>query len=89
MNAYRSHGADGQFALHSAAMRIRAARVLIPLVLLLVVVAFVLIWRVRSQVVYGPMVALCPGPDRYGYTCEGAAAFALSLIHISEPTRPY
>ena len=57
-------------------MRIRAARVLIPLVLLLVVVAFVLIWRVRSQVVYGPMVALCPGPDRYGYTCEGAAAFA-------------
>jgi hypothetical protein len=57
-------------------MRIRAARVLIPLVLLLVVVAFVLIWRARSQVVYGPAVALCPGPDRYGYTCEGAAAYA-------------
>jgi hypothetical protein len=57
-------------------MRIRAARVLIPLVLLLVVVAFVLFWRARSQVVYGPAVALCPGPDRYGYTCEGAAAYA-------------
>ena len=57
-------------------MRIRAARVLIPLVLLVLVVAFVLIWRARSQVVYGPAVALCPGPDRYGYTCEGAAAYA-------------
>ncbi len=57
-------------------MRIRAARVLIPVVLLLVVVAFVLIWRARSQVVYGPAVTLCPGPDRYGYTCEGAAVYA-------------
>ena len=58
-------------------MRIRAARLLIPLVLLaLVAIAFVLIWRARSQPVYGPAVALCPGPDRYGYTCEGAAAYA-------------
>lgn len=57
-------------------MRIRAARLLIPVVLLFVVVAFVLIWQARSQVVYGPAVALCPGPDRYGYTCEGAAAYA-------------
>lgn len=57
-------------------MRIRAARLLIPVVLLFVVVAFVLIWQARSQVVYGPAVALCPGPDRYGYTCEGAAAHA-------------
>jgi hypothetical protein len=44
--------------------------------LALVAVAFVLIWRARSQPVYGPAVALCPGPDRYGYTCEGAAAYA-------------
>ena len=57
-------------------MRIRAARLLIPVVLLVLVVAFVLIWRARSQPVYGPAVALCPGPDRYGYTCEGAAAYA-------------
>lgn len=69
-------GAIGRFALNSAAMRIRAARLLIPVVLLLLVVAFVLIWRARSQPVYGPAVALCPGPDRYGYTCEGAAAYA-------------
>jgi hypothetical protein len=29
-------------------------------------------------------VALCPGPDRYGYTCEGAAAYA--YIDAAMPT---
>lgn len=57
-------------------MRIRAARLLFPLALLFLLVAFVLIWRARSQGVFGPAVALCPGPDRYGYTCEGGAAYA-------------
>jgi len=57
-------------------MRIRAARLLIPLALLVLLVAFVIIWRARSQGVFGPAVALCPGPDRYGYTCEGGAAYA-------------
>ena len=65
-------------------MRIRAARLLIPLVLLAVVIAFVLFWRARSQGVYGPALALCPGPDRYGYTCEGAAAYA--YIDATTPT---
>ena len=66
-------------------MRIRAARLLIPVILLAVlVVAFVLFWRARSQGVYGPTLALCPGPDRYGYTCEGAAAYA--YIDATTPT---
>jgi len=57
-------------------MRIRAARLLLPLAFLVLLVAFVIIWRARSQGVFGPAVALCPGPDRYGYTCEGGAAYA-------------
>ena len=65
-------------------MRIRAARLLIPLVLLAILIAFVLFWRARSQGVYGPALALCPGPDRYGYTCEGAAAYA--YIDAATPT---
>ncbi len=65
-------------------MRIRAARLLIPLVLLAFLIAFVLFWRARSQGVYGPALALCPGPDRYGYTCEGAAAYA--YVDATTPT---
>lgn len=66
-------------------MRLRAARLLIPLaVVILLVFAFVLFWRARSGEVYGPPVALCPGPDRYGYTCEGAAAYA--YIDATTPT---
>ena len=65
-------------------MRIRAARLLIPLVLLAVIIAFVLFWRARSQGVYGPALAFCPGPDRYGYTCEGAAAYA--YVDAATPT---
>ena len=57
-------------------MRIRAARLLLSLALLVLLVAFVLIWRARSQGVFGPAVDLCPGPDRYGYICEGGAAYA-------------
>lgn len=45
------------------------------LVIFLVALAFVFIWRARSSDVYGPAIALCPGPDHYGYACEGAAAY--------------
>jgi hypothetical protein len=65
-------------------MRFRFVRLLLPLVAVLVVIAFVFIWRARSREVYGPAVALCPGPDRYGYTCEGAAAYA--YIDATTPT---
>lgn len=30
----------------------------------------------EGETTYGPAVALCPGPDQYGYTCEGAAGYA-------------
>ena len=66
-------------------MRFRAARLLVlSAVVVIVVIAFVFIWRVRSREAYGPAVALCPGPDRYGYTCEGAAAY--TYIDATTPT---
>lgn len=47
--------------------------------LLLVVTAVIIIFfiiRGRTQAAFGPPVALCPGPDLYGYTCESGTAFA-------------
>lgn len=66
-------------------MRLRSARFLLPLaVVILVTIIFVFFWRARSREVYGAAVALCPGPDRYGYTCEGADAYA--YIDATTPT---
>lgn len=66
-------------------MRFRSGRFLLLLVVVLfLMVAFVLIWRARSREVYGPAVALCPGPDHYGYTCEGADAYA--YVDATTPT---
>lgn len=66
-------------------MRFRPGRLLVSLVVVMIVVlAFVIIWRARSDEAYGPAVALCPGPDRYGYTCEGAAAYV--YIDATTPT---
>jgi hypothetical protein len=66
-------------------MRSTSVRLLILLaVVVIVAFAFVFIWRARSGAVYGPPVALCPGPDRYGYTCEGADAYA--YIDAAVPT---
>jgi len=65
-------------------LRFRLVHYLVPLLLLAVVIAFVFIWRARSRETYGPAVALCPGPDRYGYTCESAAAYA--YIDATTPT---
>jgi hypothetical protein len=47
------------------------------LLLILLVVAGVLFfwWRSGTGAV-GPMIALCPGPDLYGYTCQSGAGFA-------------
>lgn len=57
-------------------MRLRAAWILLSSLALIVLIAFVLFWRARSQAAYGPAVALCPGPDHFGYVCEGGAAYA-------------
>lgn len=66
-------------------MLFRPARLLLLLaVLVIIAVAFVFFWRARTTAAYGPAVALCPGPDGYGYTCEGAAAHA--YIDATTPT---
>ncbi len=50
------------------------------LVLLIAVVAAViftfLIYQRSTGVAFGSAVALCPGPDQYGYTCESGSGFA-------------
>ena len=45
------------------------------LILIVVIVIIVLLTR-GTQATLGPAVALCPGPDLYGYTCESGAGFA-------------
>lgn len=57
----------------------RLARILLPILLLVVVVGlayYFFVARARSGAAYGPAVARCPGPDLYGYTCEGAEGYA-------------
>lgn len=57
----------------------RLARILLPILLLVVVIGlayYFFVARARSGAAYGPAVALCPGPDLYGYTCEGAEGYA-------------
>lgn len=39
-----------------------------------IVLAFLL--RRRAQAAFGPEVAICPGPDAYGYRCESGAGYA-------------
>ncbi|MCA9974334.1 MAG: hypothetical protein KC413_01235 [Anaerolineales bacterium] len=41
---------------------------------ILIVVFFVMRRDTRAE--FGPAVALCPGPDAYGYTCEPGGGFA-------------
>ena len=58
-------------------MRTRPALLLVSLTaIVLVLVAFVLFVRARSGAAYGPAVAVCPGPDHYGYTCEDGNAYS-------------
>ncbi|MCB8943002.1 MAG: hypothetical protein H6658_04540 [Ardenticatenaceae bacterium] len=45
------------------------------LLLILAIVIILLLTR-RTQAAVGPAIALCPGPDLYGYTCESGAGFA-------------
>ncbi len=44
--------------------------------LLLVVVAVLFIFRRPAQAEFGPAVAICPGPDQFGYTCTTADGYA-------------
>jgi hypothetical protein len=55
----------------------RAVRLFLLVIFILsvgVILTFFL--RARRVVAYGPAVALCPGPDLYGYTCAAGAGYA-------------
>lgn len=56
----------------------RSLRRLLPLFLLLITAVIILLFVLRrnTQAAYGTAVALCPGPDLYGYTCDSGTAFA-------------
>lgn len=59
-----------------------------PLVLLvIIVVSAFLVLRAGGEAETGPAVALCPGPDQYGYRCEPGASFA--YIDATEDTSLY
>ncbi len=63
-------------------------RLLFWLVLLAVVaVVLFFVFRRDTQAAYGPQVALCPGPDFYGYTCEPGGNYA--YIDATEDTGLY
>jgi hypothetical protein len=54
----------------------RRLRVVLPILLLvIVVVSAVLVLRARGNAETGPALALCPGPDAYGYRCEPGATY--------------
>ena len=46
------------------------------ILVLLIVVALFFILRNRGEAAVGPAVALCPGPDLYGYTCDSGDGYA-------------
>ncbi len=67
----------------------RLLRRLWPWLLLLVTAVIILFFVLRrdTQAAYGTAVALCPGPDLYGYTCDSGTAFA--YIDATTDTRLY
>ncbi len=67
----------------------RVLRRLWPWLLLLVTVVVILFFVLRqdTRAAYGTAVALCPGPDLYGYTCDSGTAFA--YIDATIDTRLY
>lgn len=57
----------------------RFLRMALPVLALVVLVGLVYFfgWRGRATAAdYGPLVAYCPGPDYYGYSCEPGAGYA-------------
>lgn len=48
----------------------------IILLLSLLAVALLFLWRRSIRAEFGPAIALCPGPDQYGYACQSGAGFA-------------
>ena len=67
----------------------RVLRRIFPWLLLLFVVVVILffVFRRDTRAAFGTAVALCPGPDLYGYTCDSGTAFA--YIDATIDTRLY
>lgn len=57
-------------------MRSVARIILLLLCLILVMDAGFFLFTRITRAEFGPTVALCPGPDNYGYTCTGGEGFA-------------
>ncbi|MCI0396273.1 MAG: VCBS repeat-containing protein [Chloroflexi bacterium] len=55
----------------------RARQIRLVAIGIIIVAGVVIFWvsRVLGQAETFPPIALCPGPDEYGYTCEPGAAF--------------
>ncbi len=67
----------------------RKSRRYLSLLLLLVIAAIAVffILRSRTTAAVGPAVALCPGPDLYGYSCTSGAGYA--YIDATQDTQLY
>jgi hypothetical protein len=67
----------------------RVVRRLLPWFVLLITAVIILFFVLRrdTRAAYGTAVALCPGPDLYGYTCDSGTAFA--YIDATTDTRLY
>ena len=67
----------------------RLSRIIVAIILLIIIliVGFFLVRRVLSADDYGEPLALCPGPDFYGYVCESGTAF--SYIDATDDTQLY
>lgn len=57
-------------------MRLAARILLLLLCLIILIGALFFIFRRSTRAEFGPAVALCPGPDLYGYSCTGGDGFA-------------
>ena len=68
-------------------MRLNRRLFPILLIILTAVILFFFIFRRDTQAGFGSAVTLCPGPDLYGYRCEGGAGF--SYIDATNDTQLY
>lgn len=68
---------------------LRRMRRFLILLVLIVAAGAGLFFLLRSEgaAAYGPAVALCPGPDQYGYTCEDGAS--LQYVDATNDTELY
>lgn len=61
--------------------------ILLSVVFIAIFLAIFFLFRRTTQAAFGPAVALCPGPDLYGYSCQSGAGYA--YIDATNDTRLY